>query len=116
MPIKPSIPMSMQNRAQVQGQLPNVASVTNFQAANPMLSMSNNPMMMPYGPHYFPNQAMPMPGFIASNLPVAKNPIVPEPTARRKSIIDNINPFINEPKMLPAVDLLSEFPVRVVLH
>lgn len=110
MPMKPSIPMSIPNRSQTHGQLPNVASVTNFAASNPMVSY--NQSMVPYTQNYFGNQAIATPGFIANNFPSSTNPSVGEPPNRRKSIIENINPFINEQKVLPtAADLLSAFPV-----
>ena len=109
--MKPTIPLSMPNRSQQHGQLPNVASVTNFgQTTNPMMS-SFNPSMMPYTQNYFGNQAIATPGFIANNFPASINPNVGEPSHRRKSIIDNINPFISEQKVLPTADLLSAFPV-----
>lgn len=109
LPMKPSIPLSMQNRSQAHGQLPNVASVTNFAAANPMVSF--NQSMFPYTQNYFGNQAIATPGFIANNFPSSTNPSVGEPSSRRKSIIENINPFIGEQKVLPTADLLSAFPV-----
>lgn len=111
LPMKSSIPMSMQNRSQVHGQLPNVASMTNFAASNPMVSF--NPSMMPYTQNYFGNQAIATPGFIANNFPSNTNPNVGEPPNRRKSIIENINPFISEQKVLPTADLLSAFPVSL---
>lgn len=109
--MKPNIPLSMPNRSQPHGQLPNVASVINFgQTTNPMMS-SFNPSMLPYTQNYFGNQAIATPGFIANNFPASTNPNVGEPSTRRKSIIDNINPFISEQKVLPTADLLSAFPV-----
>lgn len=112
MSIKPSIPHPIQNRPQTQNQLPHVGSVSNFATTNPMVSMSTNQTMLPYTQNYFGNQAIATPGFVANNFP-ATNPIANEPMSRRKSIIENINPFISEQKVLPA-DLLSAFPVSVV--
>lgn len=91
------------------GQMPNVASMTNFSAGNPMISMANNQSFAPYTQHYFGNQSFATPGFIANNFPSSSNMIANEPTNRRKSIIENINPFINEQKL--PTDLLSAFPV-----
>lgn len=114
--IKPSIPLSIQNRSQqAHGQLPHVSSVTNFSAANPMISAAGNQSMMPYAQNYFGNQALATPGFTANNFPSSMNQIVNEPTGRRKSIIDNINPFIGEQKVLPSAELLSAFPVYISL-
>lgn len=78
---------------------------------NPMLAMSNNQSMaQPYAQNYFGNQSIATPGFIANNFPSSSNAIANEPANRRKSIIDNINPFMSEQKVLPT-DLLSAFPV-----
>lgn len=104
MPTKPSIPYSIQNRNQMHNQMPNQFNMANF-TANQMVSM--NPSMMPYTQNYFGNQT---PGFVANNFPTSSNAVPIEPPSRRKSIIENINPFISEKKVLPA-DLLSAFPV-----
>lgn len=114
MSIKPSIPFALQNRSQVNAQLPNVASVSNLVAANPMVSSAINQSMLPYTQNYFGNQAIATPGFTANNFPSSNIPNAIEPTNRRKSIIENINPFINEQKGLPQ-DLLSAFPVSILL-
>lgn len=108
--IKPSIPLPAQNRPQIHGQLPNVASITNFSTANPMLSFANNQTMIPYTQNYFGNQSIATPGFIANNFPTSSTAIPLDPGSRRKSIIENINPFISEQKGLSS-DLLSAFPV-----
>lgn len=96
--------------------MPHVSSVTNFTATNPMVSASNNQSMMAYSQNYFGNQAIATPGFTANNFPSAMNQGVNEPTNRRKSIIDNINPFIGEQKVLPSAELLSAFPVRLFYY
>lgn len=106
--------MQMQNRGQL-GPMPNVAGLANFSATNAMIG--NNQHMLPYTQHYFGNQAIATPGFIANNFPAqatAMNAVTMgatvEPIGRRKSIIENINPFISEQKVLSS-DLLSAFPV-----
>ncbi|XP_031633089.1 kinase D-interacting substrate of 220 kDa isoform X3 [Contarinia nasturtii] len=109
MSVKPSIPHPIQTRSQMQNQLPHVGSMTNFGATNPMVSMSSNQTMLPWAQNYFGNQAIATPGFVANNFPATTNPSATEPMNRRKSIIENINPFIGEQKGLPA-DLLSAFP------
>lgn len=108
--IKPSIPLPVQNRAQFHGQLPHVGSLSNFTAMHPMMTMAANQSMPPYTQNYFGNQAIATPGFTTNNFPSSSNAIASEPTNRRKSIIENINPFISEQKGLP-IDLLSAFPV-----
>lgn len=109
LPIKPSIPHQMQARAPIHA-MPQMANGMNFTATNQMISGANNQQMMPYAQNYFGNQAIATPGFIANNFPTTSNAMVTEPTGRRKSIIENINPFISEQKVLP-MDLLSAFPV-----
>lgn len=102
--------MPMQNRAPIHAGMPHVASMTNFSNANPMIAGGGNPAMMPYTQNYFGNQAIATPGFIANNFPSSSNTMITEPAGRRKSIIENIHPFINEQNVLP-MDLLSAFPV-----
>lgn len=106
--IKPNIPIAAQNRSQAHVQLPNVASVSNFGVANSIVSSSTNQSMLPYSQNYFGNQS------IANNFPSSNVPNPIEPMNRRKSIIDNINPFVNEQQVLPQ-DLLSAFPVSTSL-
>lgn len=112
MPIKPSIPMAMQNRAPMHAGMPHVSSMTNFSNANPMIASGGHPAMMPYPQNYFGNQAIATPGFIANNFPSNSNTMTTEPAGRRKSFIENIHPFINEQNVLP-VDLLNAFPVSL---
>lgn len=113
MSIKPSIPFAVQNRSQVQ--LPNAASVSNFAAATNQMVSSNNQSMLPYSQNYFGNQAIATPGFTANNFPSSSVPNAIEPMGRRKSIIENINPFLNEQKHVLPQDLLSAFPVSILL-
>lgn len=113
MPTKPSIPHQIQNRNQMHNQMPNVVSMTNF-TANPMISM--NPSMMPYTQNYFGNQAIATPGFVANNFPTSSNAVPIEQSSRRKSIIENINPFISEKKAVLSADLLNAFPVSYSLN
>lgn len=94
--------------------MPHVASITNFPNTNQMISSGINQAMIPYSQNYFGNQAIATPGFIANNFPTTSNAINAEPVSRRKSIIENINPFINEQKVLP-MDLLNAFPVSVAI-
>lgn len=79
------------------------------------MMFAHNQSMMPYTQNYFGNQSIATPGFIANNFPTSSNAIPLDPGTRRKSIIENINPFISEQKVLPS-DLLSAFPVSKKLH
>lgn len=113
--------IQMQNRSQIMQSNP-AMGVTNFAAPNALLPMGHqhhhqhqhhHPPMMPYQPHYFGNQSMATPGFIANNFPAATAaPATTEPAGRRKSVIENINPFVGEKNISPA-ELLSTFPVSL---
>lgn len=76
----------------------------------PTMQMVPNQYNMGYAPQsYFGQHAIATPGFIANNFPMGNGTLANEPSSRRKSIIENINPLVSEQKMLP-VDL-SMFPV-----
>lgn len=79
---------------------------------NAMVPLPNNQPGMAYPPqNYFGHQSIATPGFITNNFPSSASAMPNEPSTRRKSIIENINPLVgNEQKMLP-MDL-SMFPVR----
>lgn len=76
----------------------------------PTMPMALNQSNMGYAPQsYFGHQAIATPGFVANNFPMSNSILANEPSNRRKSIIENINPLVSEQKILP-VDL-SMFPV-----
>lgn len=112
LPMKPGIPM--QNRSQIlQSQANPSVGMANFSTLHALVPMGHHhhPAMMPYQPNYFGNQSMATPGFVANNFPATNAaPAATEPAGRRKSVIENINPFVGEKNALPA-DLLSAFPV-----
>lgn len=71
--------------------------------------------MMPYQPAAFMpaaanNPSFTMPGFVANNFPAPSAAPSAEPSQRKKSIIENINPFTSDHRNLPP-DALSTFPV-----
>lgn len=71
--------------------------------------------MMPYQPAFMPaahNPSFTMPGFVANNFPSSSTVQPVEPMQRKKSIIENINPFTSELRN-PSNDALSSFPVSV---
>lgn len=106
--MKPTIPMSMQNRAHNMLQHPAAIPLFN---ANQMVAMAGSQAAISYTPqNYFGHHAIATPGFIANNFPSSNNMLGNEPTSRRKSIIENINPLVSEQKILPTD--LSMFPVR----
>lgn len=77
---------------------------------NPFVTFGNQAAMQ-YQQQYLGNQPFATPGFVANNFPTNSGSIV-EPPTRKKSIIENINPFITEQSNQPA-DLLSSFPVSL---
>lgn len=91
-----------------------LASTSSFSPPNALMHVGSNPAMISYAPNYFGNQAIATPGFIANNFPVAHmHPPVIEPAGgRRKSLIENINPFVGGEKNILSADMLSAFPVR----
>lgn len=110
LPMKPSIPS--QNRPQILPPHPSMAGM--YSTPNGLIHVgSNNPHMMPYAPNYFGNQSIAAPGFIANNIPATHMPPAIEPAGRRKSVIENIKPFVSEKDILSA-DMLSAFPVRLI--
>lgn len=78
-------------------------------AANAMMPYNNNAAMF-YGNQQFAMAAMPPPTY-----PVQNAPPTSEVQHRKKSIIENINPFISENTKTPA-DLLKSFPVSFVFE
>lgn len=81
--------------------------------ALPQMPMALNQSNMGYAPQsYFGHQAIATPGFIANNFPTGNSILASEPSNRRKSIIENINPLVSEQKLLP-IDL-SMFPVSEI--
>lgn len=71
--------------------------------------------MMPYQPAFMPaanNPSFTMPGFVANNFPASSTVQPVEPMQRKKSIIENINPFTSELRN-PTNDALNSFPVSV---
>lgn len=115
LPMKPGIPLQMQNRSQMLPPQPNIAGVMNFTTPNAFMNVGNNPAMMSYPPNYFGNQSIATPGFITNNFPATNIAPAIEPAGRRKSLIENINPFIGEKNVVSA-DLLSAFPVSKILN
>lgn len=81
---------------------------------NPNVMDSFGPQgMMPYQPTFMPavnNPSFTMPGFVANNFPASSATQPPEPLQRKKSIIENINPFTSELRNLPP-EALNSFPV-----
>lgn len=113
-PMKPSIPL--QNRPQILPPQPNMTGMSSYSTPNGLIHVgSSNPAMMSmaYAPHYYGNQSIAAPGFIANNIPAAHMPPTIEPAGRRKSVIENIKPFVGEKDILSA-DMLSAFPVRLI--
>lgn len=127
--MKPGIPHQTQNRPQIMPAPPNAMGAANFAAPNTLLPVGSHhhhhhphhPAMMTYQPNYFGNQSMATPGFIANNFPATN--IAPAAAAntseaanRRKSLIENINPFVGGEKTMPPADLLSAFPVSDLMN
>lgn len=111
MPMKPSMPL--QNRPQILPPQANMA-MSSYATPNGMIHVgSSNQAVMSYAPNYFGNQSIAAPGFIANNIPGAHMPPTIEPASRRKSVIENIKPFVSEKDLLSA-DMLSAFPVRPI--
>lgn len=105
--MKPALPMQNRNMITQPSHIPMFNAI-------PTLSMASNQSNMGYAPQsYFGHHAIATPGFIANNFPTGNNISANEPSNRRKSIIENINPLVNEQKMLP-IDL-SMFPVSDIL-
>lgn len=70
--------------------------------------------IMQYHPAFMPaatNPSFTMPGFVANNFPVSNNSQPTEPMQRKKSIIENINPFTSDPRNQSNDAALSAFPV-----
>lgn len=112
LPMKPGIPH--QNRPQILPSQPNMAGMS-YSAQSGLIHLgSNNPNLIAYAPNYFGNQSIAPPGFIANNIPATNMPPAIEPAGRRKSVIENIKPFVSEKEMLSA-DMMSAFPVRLIL-
>lgn len=107
--MKPSLPMPNRNMIIQPSNVPMFSAV-------PTLPMAPNQSHMGYAPQsYFGHQAIATPGFITNNFPMGNSILANEPSNRRKSIIENINPLVSEQKMLP-IDL-SMFPVgEKLLH
>lgn len=111
LPMKPSIPH--QNRPQILPQ-PNMVGMSNYSTQhNALMHVGSNPAMMSYAPNYFGNQSIAAPGFIANNIPATHLPPAIEPAGRRKSVIENINPFVGGENDILSTDMLSAFPVRL---
>lgn len=111
MPMKPSIPL--QNRAQILPPPQHMAGMSHhYSAPNTLVHVGNGQTMMSYAPNYFGNQSIAAPGFIANNIPATHMPPPVEPAGRRKSVIENINPFVGEKDAILSSDMLSAFPVR----
>lgn len=111
LPMKPGIPLQMQNRSQILPPQPNMAGMSSFSPPNALMHVGSNPAMIAYAPNYFGNQSMATPGFITNNFPATNMPPAHiEPAGRRKSLIENINPFISEKNIL-STDMLNLFPV-----
>lgn len=120
--MKPGIPHQMQNRPQIMPAQPNAMGVMHYAAPNALLPGGSHhhhhhPAMISYPPNYFGNQSMATPGFIANNFPATNiAPATIEPAGRRKSLIENINPFVGSEKNIPPADLLSAFPVSDLIE
>lgn len=72
--------------------------------SNPMLPYNNNAAI------FYGNQQFAMSTIPPATYPIQAAPPVHEAHIRKKSIIENINPFIGENKNSPA-DILKSFPV-----
>lgn len=108
--MKPSIPSTIQNRNQ--NMLPNPTAIPMFNTT-PMVPFANNQTAISYTPqNYFGHQAIVATGFIPNNYSSGSSQLTNESSGRRKSIIGNINPLINEQKVAP-MDL-SMFPVSLL--
>lgn len=108
MPMKPSLPLAQQ-RMVAAGHYPMMPGMMNPN----VMDAFNQQSMMPYQQTFMPatNPSFTaMPGFVANNFPATNNVPPIEPAQRKKSIIENINPFISENRNLPP-DALSSFPV-----
>lgn len=111
LPMKPSIPQ--QNRPQIMPPQPHMAGMANYAPQyNAMMHVGSSQAAMPYAPNYFGAQSIAAPGFIANNIPATHIPPAIEPAGRRKSVIENINPFVGSEKNNLSADMLSLFPVR----
>lgn len=119
LPMKAALPVTLavqQQRlaAAAAGHYPFMSNVFN---PNAMDSFSTQ-NVMPYQPSFMPataNQSFPMPGFVTNNFPASSSNQPIEPMQRKKSIIENINPFTSELRN-PSNDALSSFPVSHILY
>lgn len=105
--IKPSIPTTAPTRNQSHQNLLATSSGISSHHSNAIVPSNNNQPYSLYSQSSYNNQGAG--GFLTSNYS-SNNLLSNEPTGRRKSIIENIHPTINELNQLPA-DLLSAFPV-----
>lgn len=112
LPMKPSLPLASaaQHRMAAAGHYPLMSGVMNPNAMDSFGAQN----MIQYQPAFMPvatnNPPFTMPGFVANNFPASNNVQPIEPMQRKKSIIENINPFTSEHRNLPP-DALSSFPV-----
>lgn len=114
MPMRPPLPMTatVQQRMIQAGQYPMMSAMMHPNSMDQYGQQS----VMPYTQAYIPASTNPsftsMPGFVANNFPASGTAQPPEPIQRKKSIIENINPFTAELRnQANANEALGAFPV-----
>lgn len=114
-PMRSSLPMSTMStmpthRMNAQGHYAMMQGMMNQSNIDSFPIQNQMPLQQPYMQQTANSQPFAMSGFAVNNFPAPNSAPVPEPMQRKKSIIDNINPFMSEHRNVPN-DALSSFPV-----
>lgn len=113
LPMRPPLPMTAtaQQRMVAAGHYPMMSSMMHPNAMDPFGQQSVMPYTQPYM-SASTNPSFTMPGFVANNFPASSTAQPAEPIQRKKSIIENINPFTAELRnQANANEALGAFPV-----